>query len=193
MHLRLVKGAYWDAEVAIAGQKGWRVPVWLRKPETDACFERMARRTLEAADICFLACGSHNIRSIAAVLETARALGVFGDRYEFQVLYGMAEPVRRALLKQVGRVRLYAPYGQLVPGMAYLVRRLLENTSNESFLRQSFAEGAEVERLLESPEETLARTPAQRPTVSPADGFINEPVADFREPGFREAFAAAMA
>ena len=193
MHLRLVKGAYWDAEVAIAGQKGWRVPVWLRKPETDACFERMARRTLEAADICFLACGSHNIRSIAAVLETARALGVSGDRYEFQVLYGMAEPVRRALLKQVGRVRLYAPYGQLVPGMAYLVRRLLENTSNESFLRQSFAEGAEEGRLLESPEETLARTPAQRPTVSPADGFINEPVADFREPGLREAFAAAIA
>ncbi len=94
--LRLVKGAYWDFEVATAGQKGWPVPVWLRKPETDLAFERMARRALEQADICRLACGSHNVRSIAAVLETARALGVPAERYEFQVLHGMAEPVRRA-------------------------------------------------------------------------------------------------
>jgi RHH-type proline utilization regulon transcriptional repressor/proline dehydrogenase/delta 1-pyrroline-5-carboxylate dehydrogenase len=192
LHLRLVKGAYWDAEVAIAGQKGWPPPVWLRKAETDRCFERMARRALEAADICFLACGSHNVRSIAAVLETARALAVPPERYELQVLYGMAEPVRRAVLKQVGRVRLYAPYGRLLPGMAYLVRRLLENTSNESFLRQSFAEGAEVERLLESPEDILARTPAPAAAVPAAGEFANEPQADFRDAGLRAAFPSAI-
>jgi RHH-type proline utilization regulon transcriptional repressor/proline dehydrogenase/delta 1-pyrroline-5-carboxylate dehydrogenase len=192
LSLRLVKGAYWDAEVAMAGQKGWSPPVWLRKAETDRCFERMARRALEAADICFLACGSHNVRSIAVVLETARALAVPPERYELQLLYGMAEPVRRALLKQVGRVRLYAPYGRLLPGMAYLVRRLLENTANESFLRQSFAEGAEVERLLESPEEILARG-VPPGAAARAGEFENEPQADFRDAGLRASFPAAIA
>jgi RHH-type proline utilization regulon transcriptional repressor/proline dehydrogenase/delta 1-pyrroline-5-carboxylate dehydrogenase len=192
LHLRLVKGAYWDTEVALAGQRGLPVPVWLHKAETDRTFERMARQALEAADICFLACGSHNVRSIAAVLETARALAVPEDRYEFQVLYGMAEPVRRALLQQVGRIRLYAPYGRLVPGMAYLVRRLLENTANESFLRQSFVEGAEVERLLESPDEILARRAAASAPAA-ADAFSNEPAADFRQPTLRAAFPAGLA
>lgn len=193
LSLRLVKGAYWDFEVATAAQKGWPVPVWLRKAETDLTFERMARRALEQADICRLACGSHNVRSIAAVLETARALGVPEERYEFQVLHGMAEPVRRTLLKQAGRVRLYAPYGALVPGMAYLVRRLLENTSNESFVRQRFAEGAEAERLLASPAEAVTGAPAVRVTgPGPAD-FANEAQADFRHADLRAAFPAALA
>jgi RHH-type proline utilization regulon transcriptional repressor/proline dehydrogenase/delta 1-pyrroline-5-carboxylate dehydrogenase len=193
LSLRLVKGAYWDFEVATAGQKGWPIPVWLRRAETDLAFERLARRALEQADLCRLACGSHNVRSIAAVLETARALGVPEERYEFQVLHGMAEPVRRALLKHAGRVRLYAPYGALVPGMAYLVRRLLENTSNESFLRQSFAEGAEAERLLASPAEVLAAAPAPRGAAWGAGDFANEPQADFRRDDVRAAFPAALA
>ena len=138
--IRLVKGAYWDYETVIARQHGWKVPVYTIKAETDAAFERQAKKILQNHDICHLACGSHNIRSISAVLETANTLQVPEDRYEFQVLYGMAEPVRKALQKVVKRVRLYCPYGELLPGMAYLVRRLLENTANESFLRQSFAE-----------------------------------------------------
>jgi RHH-type proline utilization regulon transcriptional repressor/proline dehydrogenase/delta 1-pyrroline-5-carboxylate dehydrogenase len=73
------------------------------------------------------------------------------DRYEFQALYGMSEPFRKALLKMTGRVRLYCPHGEVLPGMAYLIRRLLENTANESFLRQTFGEGVERDRLLESP------------------------------------------
>jgi RHH-type proline utilization regulon transcriptional repressor/proline dehydrogenase/delta 1-pyrroline-5-carboxylate dehydrogenase len=193
LNVRLVKGAYWDSEVVTARRNGWRIPVWLQKAETDACFERLARMALEGHTRCFLACGSHNIRSIAAVLETARALPVPEDRYEFQVLYGMAEPVRKALLKNVGRVRLYAPYGEMVPGMAYLVRRLLENTANESFLRQSFVEGTEVERLLESPEALLARGRPAAETAPVRTGFTNEPLADFTEPDVRRRFPEAIA
>ncbi len=155
---------------------------------------------LENHQSCHLACGSHNVRSIAAVMETALDLKVPEDRYEFQVLYGMAEPVRQGLLKVAGRIRLYCPYGKMVPGMAYLVRRLLENTSNESFLRQSFAEEADIARLLEDPEEVLRRVGAggDSPTEGPEDSgrlprFENEPAADFTKPGQRAAFPEAIA
>jgi RHH-type proline utilization regulon transcriptional repressor/proline dehydrogenase/delta 1-pyrroline-5-carboxylate dehydrogenase len=194
--IRLVKGAYWDHETVIAKQNGWEIPVYTLKAESDAAFERLAEMILENHDICRLACGSHNIRSISAVLELAQALGVPEERYEFQVLYGMAEPVRKGLLNVAGRVRLYCPYGELLPGMAYLVRRLLENTANESFLRQSFAERAEVDRLLESP---LARLAGERPQSGPSptpeerSRFINEPTVDFTRPQVREAFPAALA
>lgn len=193
LNVRLVKGAYWDAEVVTARRNRWRIPVWLQKAESDACFERLARAVLEHHTRCFFACGSHNIRSIAAVLETARALAVPEDRYEFQVLCGMAEPVRTALRKSVGRVRLYAPYGELVPGMAYLVRRLLENTANESFLRQRFVEGTDVERLLESPEAILASSRPAASTAPGRTGFINEPLADFTDPALRRRFPEAIA
>ena len=117
---------------------------------------------LENHQICHFACASHNIRSISAVMEMAQELNVPESRYEFQVLYGMAEPVRKGILKVAGRIRLYCPYGDMVPGMGYLVRRLLENTANESFLRQSFAEDAQIERLLEDPAVTAERERAER-------------------------------
>ena len=157
--IRLVKGAYWDYETILAQQNGWQIPVYTRKPESDAAFERLAAEILKNHEICHLACASHNIRSIAAVMEIANGLHVPTERYEFQVLYGMAGPVRRGLLDVAGRVRLYCPYGELLPGMGYLVRRLLENTANESFLRQSFAEHTDIEKLLESPEKLLSQTP----------------------------------
>ena len=192
--VRLVKGAYWDVETVWAKQNGWPVPVWERKPETDLNFERLTRRILENHDLVYFACASHNIRSIAHALETARELGVPDTRYEFQALYGMAEPVRRALLKEAGRVRLYAPYGPLVPGMAYLVRRLLENTANESFLRQSFVEGVERDRLLENPAATLARMESSAPAAPGGPGpFRNHPMPDFTRAGEREAFPRALA
>jgi RHH-type proline utilization regulon transcriptional repressor/proline dehydrogenase/delta 1-pyrroline-5-carboxylate dehydrogenase len=192
LNVRLVKGAYWDSEVVIARRNGWPVPVWLQKAESDACFERLARLALENHPRCFLACGSHNIRSVAAVLETARALGVPGDRYEFQVLYGMAEPVRKALLRSVGRVRLYAPFGEMIPGMAYLVRRLLENTANESFLRQSFVEAAEIDRLLGNPDAVLARSRRTGALTPPQATFVCEPPADFTQPDLRRRFPEAI-
>ncbi len=196
--IRLVKGAYWDSETVIAKQNGWDIPVWTIKAESDAAFERQARVILENQDICHFGCASHNIRTIAAVMETAKALNVPDERYEFQVLYGMAEPVRKGLLNVAKRVRLYAPYGDLLPGMAYLVRRLLENTANESFLRQSFAEEAEVERLMENPALTAEREKTQRQCKTPAEAkglarFENEPFADFTKESVRRAFVNAVA
>jgi len=194
--IRLVKGAYWDYETVIAKQNGWDIPVYTVKAESDAAFERLAKKILENHERCHLACGSHNIRSISAVMELAQALRVPEERYEFQVLYGMAEPVRKGLLKVARRVRLYCPYGELLPGMAYLVRRLLENTANESFLRQSFAEGAEVDRLLANP---LARLAGAGEKSQPSPGaaaetrrFANEPAADFTRSEIRAAFATAL-
>ncbi len=195
--VRLVKGAYWDYETVLAKQNGWRVPVYTIKAETDAAFERQSRKILENSDICYYACGSHNIRSIAAVMETAMELGVPENRYEYQVLFGMAEPVRKGLLKVARRVRLYSPYGEILPGMAYLVRRLLENTANESFLRQSFAENAETESLLEDPailaekEKNAREKGSQDQDIS--SGFVNESLADFTLESERLAFPEAIA
>jgi RHH-type proline utilization regulon transcriptional repressor/proline dehydrogenase/delta 1-pyrroline-5-carboxylate dehydrogenase len=197
--IRLVKGAYWDYETVIAKQNGWEIPVWTIKAESDAAHERVSRLILQNHDICHFACASHNIRTISNVIETAKALNVPDERYEFQVLYGMAEPVRKGLLKVAKRVRLYCPYGDLIPGMAYLVRRLLENTANESFLRQSFAEGAELERLLENPVDTAARErAAKKAPAAPASAggigpFANHQAPDFTIPAMRAGMKNALA
>jgi RHH-type transcriptional regulator, proline utilization regulon repressor / proline dehydrogenase / delta 1-pyrroline-5-carboxylate dehydrogenase len=196
--VRLVKGAYWDYETVKAKQNDWEVPVWTVKAESDAAYERHARMILENSDLCHFACASHNIRTISAVMEMARELKVPEDRYEFQVLYGMAEPVRKSILKVAGRIRLYCPYGDMVPGMGYLVRRLLENTANESFLRQSFADGAQVEKLLEDPVVTVQREQNGRPAQAPNDQqalppFKNEAMVDFTRADHREAFPRHIA
>ena len=199
--LRLVKGAYWDFETVIAMQSGWPVPVWTNKAESDIAFERCSKVILENSDLVYYQCASHNIRSISAVMEYARALGVSEDRYEFQVLYGMAEPVRKGLKNVAGRVRLYCPYGELLPGMAYLVRRLLENTANESFLRQGFADKVDAEKLLENPEATLKRALACSPRTHPAPReahgglppFRNDPNIDFTIKAARDSFVTAIA
>ena len=202
--IRLVKGAYWDYETVIARQHGWPDPLYTVKAQTDAAFERAAAHLLCHHDVCHLSCASHNVRSVSTVIETARALGVPEDRYEFQVLYGMAEPFRKALRRMVGRVRLYAPFGEMLPGMAYLMRRLLENTSNESFLRQTFVEGVERERLLESPERTAAQAlaagaaPAASTAAAPAPDaadlppFRNDPFPDWTQPQARDPYRRAI-
>jgi RHH-type transcriptional regulator, proline utilization regulon repressor / proline dehydrogenase / delta 1-pyrroline-5-carboxylate dehydrogenase len=194
--VRLVKGAYWDAEQIWALQKNWPVPVFTNKHETDANFEKLARVILQNHDTLTLACASHNIRSIASVWETARELGVPEDHLEFQVLYGMAEPVRAALQKAGLRLRLYTPVGEMIPGMAYLVRRLLENTSNESFLRQSFAQKVSREELLRNPAALLSQNGAgaQATPDAPAqeNRFRNEPYFDWTLPEEREGFSHAL-
>ena len=196
LNIRLVKGAYWDMETVLAAQHGWPERVFTDKAATDANFEKLAYKILEHSDLCDLAVGTHNIRSIAAVLEMARLLRVPEDRYEFQVLYGMAEPVRQAVRGLVGRVRLYCPSGEMVPGMAYLVRRLLENTANESFLRQSFVEGENMEHLLADPRTLLRQRTLGRQTRKTPLGllrpFRNEPSVDFTRPAQRAAFAQAL-
>lgn len=153
--IRLVKGAYWDYEVGAARQANTKPPVYTRKAESDAAFERHISAILNSHKICYLACASHNIRSIATTFETAEHLGVPKNRYEFQVLYGMGELVGTAILGAGGHVRFYCPLGKPLNGIAYLVRRILENTANESVMRQTFIDGADTDQLLKNPLEIL--------------------------------------
>jgi RHH-type transcriptional regulator, proline utilization regulon repressor / proline dehydrogenase / delta 1-pyrroline-5-carboxylate dehydrogenase len=149
--VRLVKGAYWDFEKVVAAQMAWDVPVYLSKSETDANYERITRLLLENRTIVYPAFASHNVRSIAHAATYARKLGIRPGDFEFQMLYGMATPIKRALVKLGYRVREYCPIGELMPGMAYLVRRLLENTSNEGFLRANFSANRSITQLLSDP------------------------------------------
>jgi len=164
--VRLVKGAYWDYEKIKSTQNGWTIPVYLQKPESDVNFELLTRILLENEEIVTSAFGSHNVRSIAHAQALSDRLGIDRSRFEFQLLYGMAGPIKRALVEMGYRVREYCPVGELLPGMSYLVRRLLENTSNEGFLRAKFAENVSEEQLLRDPCELL--NGAQPPSATPA-------------------------
>jgi RHH-type transcriptional regulator, proline utilization regulon repressor / proline dehydrogenase / delta 1-pyrroline-5-carboxylate dehydrogenase len=193
--IRLVKGAYWDFEVTHARQMGWPVPVYLKKWQSDASFERCARFLMENHERLRPALGSHNIRSLSHAMAAAEAFHVPGDAYEVQMLHGMGEPIERALVARGRRVRVYTPYGAMLPGMAYLVRRLLENTSNESFLKASFASGAEIEELLRDPEEVGAMFLSKRrtpPAPTPLPRFQNEPLTDFTRPDARAKMQEAL-
>jgi RHH-type proline utilization regulon transcriptional repressor/proline dehydrogenase/delta 1-pyrroline-5-carboxylate dehydrogenase len=149
--IRLVKGAYWDYETILAAQMGWPIPVWTRKWESDAAYEQHTRFLFEHRRWLRPALGSHNIRSVAHALALARVLRLPPGSFEIQMLYGMGDPIKQALVSLGQRVRVYTPYGELLPGMAYLVRRLLENTANESFLRAGFTEHVPIDRLLRDP------------------------------------------
>src|SRR6266516_4061510 len=153
--VRLVKGAYWDYETTKSRQNGWDCPVFFQKPESDANFEALTRVLFENESVVTAAFGSHNVRSIAHAQALADELGIDQSRFEFQLLYGIAGPIKRALVEMGYRVREYCPVGELLPGMSYLVRRLLENTSNEGFLRAKFSENVSAEELLRDPNEIL--------------------------------------
>ncbi|MBF2069613.1 L-glutamate gamma-semialdehyde dehydrogenase [Fischerella thermalis] len=150
MTIRLVKGAYWDQETIKAEQKHWPQPVYNDKAATDANFENITQLLLENHQYVYAAIGSHNVRSQAHAIAIAQSLKVPSRCFEMQVLYGMGDKLAKALVDQGYRVRVYCPYGELLPGMAYLIRRLLENTANSSFLRQNL-ENRPVEELLAPP------------------------------------------
>jgi len=187
--VRLVKGAYWDFETILAEQRGWAVPVWSEKPESDANYEKLSLLLLENADIVAPAFASHNVRSCAHAIAQADRLGVDKRTYEFQALYGMADELKSALVASGHRVREYCPVGDLLPGMAYLVRRLLENTSNEGFLRAKDVGGASREYLLRNPVELLA---SRAPAAADTPAFRNAPNTDFSVEANRARMHAAL-
>ncbi len=151
--IRLVKGAYWDFESIHAMQNDWPVPVWIKKEHSDWNYEQMSAFLMENRRWLKPAFASHNIRSLAHAIALAEQHKLDPCEIEFQSLYGMGQPIQNAL-KSIGyRVRVYAPYGELIPGMAYLVRRLLENTANDSFLSQSSKKGRDFGILLHPPRE----------------------------------------
>jgi len=185
--VRLVKGSYWDTETIEAEAQGWHAPVFERKAETDANFERLVGLLHSNHGTLRAAFGSHNLRSLAVAMTEAQRRDIPENGYEIQLLYGMAEPVHDAMRRIGARLRVYAPMGELVPGMAYLVRRLLENTSNESFVRHHFAEGEALDELVVAPDVTELPGPqplAKRAATNPArpHRYRPEPLAEFRRP-----------
>jgi RHH-type proline utilization regulon transcriptional repressor/proline dehydrogenase/delta 1-pyrroline-5-carboxylate dehydrogenase len=236
--VRLVKGAYWDAETIKSEMHGWPCPVWPQKWMTDRCFEEMVEIFLDHCPMpstqqgkgelstggpkpsgVKLALGSHNVRSIAAALAGLERRNLPKNAIELQMLHGMADQLKYAAAEMGLRMREYVPVGEMVPGMAYLVRRLLENTSNESWLKAGFMDNADAGALLRipSPKPTdpvvqdprtqagdhrakLQESLALRHKLSPAPTglsvetpFFTEPVRDFSDKAQRDAFAAAIA
>jgi RHH-type proline utilization regulon transcriptional repressor/proline dehydrogenase/delta 1-pyrroline-5-carboxylate dehydrogenase len=187
--VRLVKGAYWDFETILADQRGWQVPVWSEKPESDANYEKLSLLLLQNADVAAPAFASHNVRSCAHAIAQADRLGIDRRTYEFQALYGMADELKSALVSKGHRVREYCPVGDLLPGMAYLVRRLLENTSNEGFLRAKDAGGATREALLQNPVGLLRPRPAP---AGPSGRFRNAANTDFSVEANRARMRSAL-
>ncbi|MEX0937532.1 MAG: L-glutamate gamma-semialdehyde dehydrogenase [Pirellulales bacterium] len=202
--VRIVKGAYWDYETIHATANRWPVPVYQQKWQSDVNFERQSRFLMQNRDLLRPAIASHNIRSLAYALAAAEHLGVDKRDFELQMLYGMADDEKNALVDLGYRLRVYMPYGELIPGMAYLVRRLLENTSNESFLRATRSERISPETLLMNPLEHQndrqagdghppAASTATLPDQSPYwEHFENEPLRDFARAEQRAAFQKAL-
>lgn len=149
--LRLVKGAYWDTEIKRAQELGVAgYPVFTRKVSTDLCYLVCARKALAHPDVFYPQFATHNAHTIAGVLQMA------GGRrdFEFQRLHGMGELLYSAVRDQVPdlpQVRVYAPVGAHRDLLAYLVRRLLENGANSSFVNRFMDERTPVERLVEDP------------------------------------------
>lgn len=191
--VRLVKGAYWDYETVLARQKSWPMPVWTKKRETDACFERCSELLLKAYPHINLAVASHNVRSIAHAICMAEEFDLPKDATEFQMLYGMGDPLKQAIVEQGLRLRIYTPYGDLIQGMAYLVRRLLENTTNESFLRQSFSEHAPLEELLGNPSHPAEATKTSTVVESDSNTFRNAPERNYSSANDRQRMQEALA
>jgi RHH-type transcriptional regulator, proline utilization regulon repressor / proline dehydrogenase / delta 1-pyrroline-5-carboxylate dehydrogenase len=214
--VRLVKGAYWDYETIKARANGWPVPVFQKKWQSDANFERCTRFVLQNTAYLRPALGSHNVRSLAHGIAAAKVLELPPGALELQMLYGMADAEKQALVERGQRLRIYMPYGDLIPGMAYLVRRLLENTSNDSFLRAGFVENVSPQELLCNPaDRTVVNAhrgvpcavrdvqpadPGTPQRVCPRDGnghvtmdsFTNQPPIDFAVPENRAAMQEAL-
>ncbi len=224
--VRLVKGAYWDSETIHAEQEGWPCPVWNTKWQTDQCFEDMCKVFIDACPTApeaegigptalepgrggvKLALGSHNVRSVAAALAYLDSKKLPRTAIELQMLHGMADQLKHAASDMGLRIREYVPVGEMIPGMAYLVRRLLENTSNESWLKAGFLDEADAGSLLAQPApkpgdedkaDDLYRLAAERhklsvshPDVGDGKAFATEPMRDFAEQAQRDRFAAAI-
>lgn len=184
--VRLVKGAYWDAETITAAAARWMPPVLTAKSATDASFERLTDALLAAHPSVRLAVASHNARSHAYAEAVAEARGLPIGTVEHQTLFRTAEGTSRALAGLGWVERDYVPVGELLPGMAYLVRRVLENSSQAGFLLQSRA-GANLDDLLRAPSPPAGDS---APPASPA--FAPAPAARWFDAAFRTAFEDAL-
>ncbi len=187
--VRLVKGAYWDYETIVAREAKWPSPVFARKGDTDAQFERVLPVLLGAWPSLRLAVGSHNARSHAVAHALAEAHGLPAAALEHQTLYRTAEGMSEGLARLGWVARDYVPVGELLPGMAYLVRRVLENSSQAGFLLQSRS-GVSDDELLRPPPHGEPEPPEE---PRDAGDFQRAPSAPWFRAEHRAAFEAALA
>jgi len=157
--VRLVKGAYWDGEIKRAQEQGLAgYPVFTHKHHTDISYLACARALIGHADVIYPQFATHNAGTIAAILQMARRRDA---KFEMQRLHGMGEGVYREVMKDAAvPVRVYAPVGEHRDLLAYLVRRLLENGANSSFVHQLADDHVDIDALLASP-----LTPASAPAL----------------------------
>jgi RHH-type proline utilization regulon transcriptional repressor/proline dehydrogenase/delta 1-pyrroline-5-carboxylate dehydrogenase len=191
--IRLVKGAYWDSDTIRYRQRGWPIPLFEHKVQTDANYESLASLLLSQSALIRPAFGTHNLRTLAYIEAVAESLRLPPETWEYQMIFGMAEPFQYAVMQYGRRLRLYTPVGDLLPGMAYLVRRLLENTSNESFLRKEYVESQSLNRLLAPPVlEGLTSMQPLLPQPTTTQNFRNEPQQDFSQADNRVAMQQVL-
>lgn len=163
--VRLVKGAYWDTEIKRAqtlGLSGY--PVFTRKTNTDVSYMACAKKLLSMTDRIYPQFATHNAHTVAAIL----AMADNRDSFEFQRLHGMGEALHETVRRYEGtRCRIYAPVGAHSDLLAYLVRRLLENGANSSFVHQLTDEDVEPEDIARDPLETVeSQGPAANPAIA---------------------------
>ena len=153
--VRLVKGAYWDTEIKRAQERGLAdYPVFTRKAMTDLCYMACVKKLIAARDRLYPQFATHNALTVASVIENAGGV----DGYEFQRLHGMGEALYAALLAELPEAvcRVYAPVGGHRDLLAYLVRRLLENGANSSFVSVAADESVPIEDILRRPQSRIA-------------------------------------
>lgn len=160
--VRLVKGAYWDAEIKraqVMGLDGF--PVFTAKAHTDVSYIANARKLLGMTDRIYPQFATHNAHTVAAILHMARDMDVPAKAYEFQRLHGMGEALHKIVLKDnATNCRIYAPVGAHEDLLAYLVRRLLENGANSSFVNQIVDEDVPAEDVAADPFDQIGDMPA---------------------------------
>lgn len=183
--IRLVKGAYWDSEIKRAQVEGLEdYPVYTRKVHTDLAYLVCAKKLLDAPDAIYPQFATHNAHSLAAIYEMAGSR-YFPGQYEFQCLHGMGEPLYRQVVGPVAQgkldrpCRIYAPVGSHETLLAYLVRRLLENGANTSFVNRIADESLTIDSLIEEPIESIRKAAAKEGIAGLPHPQIGLPVAMF--------------
>ena len=182
--IRLVKGAYWDSEIKRAQLDGQAdYPVYTRKAYTDVSYLACARKLLAAPDAVYPQFATHNAHSLAAIYQMAGPDSYTPAQYEFQCLHGMGEPLYEQVVGKtsegkLGRpCRIYAPVGTHETLLAYLVRRLLENGANTSFVNRIADPSIAIETLVEDPVATVDRWAADEGAVGLPHAAIPQPLA----------------
>jgi RHH-type proline utilization regulon transcriptional repressor/proline dehydrogenase/delta 1-pyrroline-5-carboxylate dehydrogenase len=172
--VRLVKGAYWDSEIKRAQERGLAdYPVFTRKAMTDLCYMACANRLLAARNRLFPQFATHNALTVASITEDAGGV----DGFEFQRLYGMGEPLYQSLLAEFPETacRVYAPVGGHRDLLAYLVRRLLENGANSSFVSVAADPAVPVDQILRRPQSWIGSPTQARNRKIPLPQDIFQP------------------